>query len=286
MLESIKNFLLTLSAIAAVTSIYINRCNIFFIESVKARYKNNPYNYSIFDVVTKFINYLFVSVSVSVSVIYILQYMWNIVKYIRDRFKGEVVTSSDTDFLSFNFIIGFVFFIIILISIVYVLRNIMELFDKCKNEYINKIENKEYKIINSEELKRNKNARVITIVIIAIWIMFTVTTLYTGIEPVKSNGILVFENNISKRDMVASISFSFFTFISIACYFVLDSLKRISIAINEDVVYTLVIEKESMVCKLYLEINDYYLIFDNGIEKYIRKSDIKKIVKYKKLEGF
>ncbi|POO87262.1 hypothetical protein, partial [Clostridium sp. 3-3] len=72
-----------------------------------------------------------------------------------------------------------------------------------------------------------------------------------------------------------------FGIIALGALIITISLCSIMKALKEDIAYYLVTQNESIICRFFLEYEEYYLIIMQGNEKYIRKTDVKIIRKIK-----
>lgn len=64
------------------------------------------------------------------------------------------------------------------------------------------------------------------------------------------------------------------------------SLLNVIEMLESNCMYEIIIEQEVIMCRCYLEYEEYYLIFVNGMERYINKSKIKEVRKLKKKEEY
>lgn len=272
MLEKIRNILLVISGGGALLSVYVKIFNSLAIDIIRNKYKNIPGKQSIFNTIMKFILYCFIGVYLITYIIYITTLI----------VAGK--WSYSTSFPEVNGCLGIIGMIAGLICIVSIIISpiiaINNLF-KTENEFRKKLENKIYSDISNKTILFNKIAIFLSILTTIICILFSLYMIIQGIDIVNKEGIYIFQNNIYNEDMRFIAKLSLIAVINITSFIVLYSLREIYVAINQKELYILRTSSCEIVCKCYLEYEEYFLIFKDDMEKYIKKSQVIEISKIK-----
>lgn len=137
--------------------------------------------------------------------------------------------------------------------------NSIYLFFNLKTYFIKKLENGK---INRMDKKYKKKIR--------FWRSMSL------IIPVISLFILIFELYKDKKTLIFWSGYAFFLFI---CFAILLRLEDIYNSLVKNDIYILKLKDEKVICKLYLEFEEFYLLFENNHERYIKKSEVCEIRK-------
>lgn len=272
MLDIIKNILLTLSALAAVIGFYIKTSSNFFIETIKSKYKNIPGKQSTFEVITKWISYIVASIYVFVCILYLFSLF-------KGNGNGDNSGVSFRDYISISYLTG----LAMALLFIYSFYCILKVFPYCQETFVKILENKSNEKFDNKYIRKIKLGITTSSIISGMLILCILITLTEGIDIVKVNGIYIFENNITDKDIGATVLASLIVLFSTTCFIVLNSLKEIYININNNI-YKMYTNNDDIECKCYLEYGEYYLIFKEGVETYIKKSEVKKIIKKNEIE--
>lgn len=277
MLEKIRNISLLITGLGAVFSIYLKTFNGLAMDTIKGKYKNIPGRKSVFDAIIELIKYCFI-------VIYTILFSMAIMSFFTSK-EYEIVISS---ILKVDTYIDLVVILFALVSVVFPIASVsitINNFFEIKNKFIEKLENKEDIKVDSKLINHNKIGMFFSATITSIWLIFLVFIFTTGVDIVNNEGIYIFENNIPNDSISFLGILSFLAVISITSFIILNSLREIYIAINQEEYYILNINNREISCQLYLEYEEYFLIFENETEKYIKKSEVKEIIKLKKTKN-
>lgn len=271
MQESVRNSLITLTTIGTILGIYFKAVDGFIINLVKIRYKNIPGKKSMFNIVIELLGYIFISIYLLMCIVLIFNIIffrsnggWNLTKNIFNLHSVEPV-----EIIAILFLVcfsGALAFTYILFSF------IMPMF---KTKLIDKkvdIKSKYFKFFNFLGI-------IMVIISIAIESMLIYILTKDGIKVVRSNGIYIFENNISDGNMYSLVFFIVLMFISITSCLVLNSIRQIYKEVCSEDMYTLITNNERVSTRCYLEYDEFYLNIEDGIEYYIKKSDVREIIK-------
>lgn len=251
-IEIIRNTLLTITAAATMISVLIKVFNDLFIEVIKSRYRNVPGQQSIIECVLKWIS----AITLVVDAIFVIFCSVRVIFSIINLFNKESVNNYIIKFTPVNMLGGIILLLLIFefIAIVYV-------FLKFKDIFISKLE-------GSEEINIGKGylyASVGSLIVAALF--FLMYTLY----------IISTYENMSYRDLVGILSLWLH---SLAVIVVSSNMIKIFWDINSKEKYCIYLRNEIKSCNLYLEYKDYYMIYENYTEIYIRKSEVTKITKF------
>ncbi|WP_195264079.1 hypothetical protein [Clostridium sp. 1001275B_160808_H3] len=276
MLEKIRNILLLLTALGAVVSIYVKVFNELAIDVIRNKYRNIPGKQSIFNTIINFIIYCFFGIYLIVTII-------SAVDLIRTGGWKSVldVPKVEGGFEVIAFLVGLLIIIISIIPAVVASLNMISMKDNFRDKLENKLNSK---IKKSVIIKIIISMLMSTLLTIG-WIILSFNIIIRGINIVKDNGEYIFENNIVNNDMKFIVIFGFLALISITSFIVLNSLREIYKAVNEDEYYILNTSNGQIYARCYLECEDYFLIFENTMERYIKKNEIKEIRKIKILKS-
>lgn len=274
MVEKIQNILVLLTGLGAAFSIYLKTVNEFTMNMIRSKYKNAPGKKSVFHAVIELIEYCFILTYIIIFIIEMINFFtskeYKIV--INNILKASTLMEWMVILLSLSLII------LPIISMIIAINNFLEI----KNKFIKKLENKDNIKIDSKIIVNNKIGMMFSIIITAIWLFYFLFIFTTGINIVNKEGIYFFENNIPNDNAAFLWILSFFAFISTTSFIILNSLREIYTSVNQDEYYILNINNREVSCQCYLEYEEYFLIFENEMEKYIKKSEVKEIKKIKK----
>lgn len=252
LIDNIRNLFLLLTASGAVIGVYLNSANNFYYNLIRLKFKNIPVKTSGFKVIITWISII----AIGFDFIYLGYSIWNF-------FSGGWQIDSNINMANMFSLSGVIAGIIVIgiigfVGSIIIFSNIQILF--------------------IEKLKTNKNINIKKYLIYINW----VNIISSGII---SFFLLLFivvtflSNLIRYKEAVSII----ILFLVVFTGFILAiALREFINAINDKYEYILIGSKE-YVCKCYMDYDEYYLLFNNGIETYIRKSDIKEIIKRKSI---
>lgn len=261
----LRNLFLMLTASGAIISFYMKVSRDFPMELIKTKYKNVPGKQGIFEVVT-------VYTMVSLFVIDIITLFKTVPDAVKNGFNQTVSTG-----------IGNIFSIIIVILAMSVLLSIIltpfVIYSKASDEFKHKLENREFKNISNFIIVWNIICGFVSICIsvYCIYAILSNLTQYTKLDKYENN--FIFISNIDISTMKNIILLGIILFICITLFIIQISLSEIITAINDDYKYILDTENGLIECNIFLEYNEYYLLFKDNTEQYINKSKVKNIVK-------
>lgn len=89
----------------------------------------------------------------------------------------------------------------------------------------------------------------------------------------------IFINTLSVEEISTFTTYGIIAFISLTFFIILNSMEEIAKTLNENFTYIILMDTEEITCNIYLEYNEYYLVFMNGVQRYISKSKVKEINK-------
>lgn len=253
LINNTRNLFLLLTAIGAAIGVYLNGVNNLYYNLIKLNFKNIPVKMSSFKVIVTWISIiLFVF-----DFIYLVYSIWRIFNT-----KGQKDTNINVlDMFSLS---GVIATIIIIIIIIVFIGSIF-IFSKIKILFIKK-------------LKTNQNINMNKYFIYINWTSIISSGIMSFFLLVLIVGAFV-SSSIKYKEIISVI----ILFLIVFTEFILAiALRELINAINDNYEYILIDSKEN-VCKCYIDYDEYYLLFNNGIETYIKKSDIKRIVKKKSI---
>lgn len=261
----LRNLLLTLTAVGAVLSFYIKVCRDFFIETVKSNYKNVPGKQSIFEIIVKWAMYSLFILDGVVILLFILT-------------KGEIlfenITNTEVQDLWLK-----VFSIVILIFCSSSLICTLYSFYKVKRYFIDKLEDKYKKTVGIKTKIWIYISMAMSLIVFLVGSAVIILNIYIKVTLVKEGRNFIFINSASKDDINNYISWVAISFVCLTIYIILNSINEFAKTINENCTYIILTDAEDIVCNSYLEYNECYLVFRNGVQRYISKSKVKEINK-------
>ncbi|MGL4108334.1 hypothetical protein [Clostridium sp. LP20] len=270
MLEKVRNILLVISGVGALLSIHFKTMNNFAIDTIRNKYKNVPGKQLIFNTVIKLFSYCFIGIYLTLFIISIIDFFvakkWGTIFSVPDLGEGWFL---------FGVIVATVIIIAPFMAAAIAVINLVEI----KDQFRKKLENKDYIKVDKKTITWNWIGIILSVIVTITWIILSGYIVTTGIDVVNKEGIYIFQNNILNDNMRMISLFGFLAIISITSFIVLNSLREIYIAINQDESYILIVNNHKVLCKCYLEYEEYFLIFKNEDENYIKKSEIKEIRK-------
>lgn len=261
----LRNLFLILTALGAIISFYMKVSRDFSTEMIKIKYKNVPGKQGIFEVVTVYMMF-------SLFAIDIIALIKTVPGAITNGFN-QTSTAG----------IGNVFIIIIVILAMAVLLNIILtpfiIYSKVSNEFKSKLENREFKKISKFVIAWNKVWSFVVICISTYCFYIILSNLMQYIKLDKYENNFIFISNIDVLTMKDIMLLVIILFICITLFIIQRSLDEIINAINDDYIYILDTENGPIECNIFLEYNEYYLLFKDSTEQYINKSKVKNITK-------
>lgn len=268
MQDEIRNSLITLTTIITVLGVYIKVVDSFIINTIKSEYKNIPIKQSVFNIMITFAGYILVS-------LYFIFIIKGVIHIYKNGFLESFSLNVNLEKPNLGTALGLILAIAFLSTLTVVMINV----GKTRSAFINKLENKSYEKIKRYTRGINYYGIISAIVVNLYCIIYLYLVILTNIKFVNSSGIYIVENYINDEEL-SSIAFSAsMLFISFTSFLLLNSFREIHNAVNESKMYILFTNKETIVARCFLEYDEYYLIFEDGIERYIKKSEVKEIRK-------
>jgi|GEM_PF-3434756 len=247
-LNNIRNILIIITTVGVIIGIFGKVISGYFIESIKYKYKYVPEQQSTFEIITTIISAIIFALEV-IAIVGIIIFI--------------VIQGKDTDILIYNKVNLNIEYIILGMFIIWTSPLIITIymFNKLKTLFIEKLNNK----MKVSSLKIDKNIIISSILFSAIDLSLNSGLIFI----VKSVG-----NDVQNNVILSILILACFTNIII-----LMSLINVISELNLDVNYTFHMHKEEISCKCYLEYSEYYLVIEDGVQNFIKKSEIEKIEK-------
>lgn len=265
MMNYLRNLLLTLTTVGAVLSFYIKVCRDFFIETIKLNYKNVPGKQSIFEIITIWIMY-------SSIIIYIV---WVIVFILT---KGSMMNIKSTDIITQDRV-AYLIAAIILILFLNSFSCLVVSFHILRKYFIYKLERKCIKRVSNKMRLWIRGSKITSSLLCLIGMFVIIYYPMLQISLLKEDRNFIFINTLSVEEISTFATYGIIAFISLTFFIILNSMEEIAKALNENFTYIILTDTEEIACNIYLEYNEYYLVFRNGVQRYISKSKVKEINK-------
>ncbi len=263
----VRNFILLLTTLGAVASVYIKISRDFCIELIKSRYKNVPGQQSIFEIVTVWIMY-------SIFVLDILMLV-PLVTNLLDKFKiGDVIKASSGN--NIGIIANIITFLLAIIIVNAILGPIL-IYQNVKIKFIRKLEG-DFVLKITNRIKVWNSISIIAPIFVPA-ISLIVISYNVKIHLSKYQDNFVFTNNIDEEFMQIIIIILVISFICATSFVIQKSLKELIRSVDENCIYIIKVDNEEIKCNSYLEYKEYYLLFENGMQRYISKNKVKEIKK-------
>ncbi|MDB2160494.1 MULTISPECIES: hypothetical protein [Clostridium] len=261
----LRNLLLTLTTVGAVLSFYIKVCRDFFIETVKSNYKNVPGKQSIFEIITVWVMYSSVIIYIVLVILFILT-------------KGSIVNIRSTDSIIQDKVVYLIATTILLLFF-NSLGCLGISFFKLRRYFIYKLEGKYIKRLGNKMRLWISVSIITSLLLFLLGIFIVVYYPILQISLLKEGRNFIFINTLSVDEIYAFATYGIISFIGLTFFIILNGMREIAKTINEKCTYIILTDTEEIACNSYLEYNEYYLVFRNGMQRYISKSKVKEIDK-------
>lgn len=277
-LNYIRDVLLAMTTIITVLGVFIKTLNKFFLETIKSRYKMIPGKQSIFDTVLKSIM-VFISI---VSIIFsFIMVTYSVIKKGSNLNANELLNLNANIYQFIGFGIAMLFY--------YLMFGTQEVFNRLQRMFIDKIQKKspesksKSKILkksmysfyiyigNTLNIIKNVSVRKLNIINIIISTFLGSSSLILIISYILKG--------IKKEDLESVFILVLIGMFSLISFIISISLLNVVEIVNSNCIYKIVMEQEIIICRCYLEYDEYYLILENGDERYISKGKVKEIIK-------
>lgn len=261
----LRNLLLTLTAAGAVLSFYIKICRDFYMETIKLKYKNVPGKQSFLEIITVGVICSSIIIDIIMGVVAIMT-------------KGNIFYENISSSMYENKFIYWRDWVLTMFLFNSMACIFVESF-RIKHNFINKLEVKGKAKLMKERMGW-VYASIFTSLTVFLYSVYII--LYNFIQKIsllKEERNFIFVNALSIDDVKNLIVWGIMSFISLTFFIILTSMREIAKTINQNFTYIILTETEEIACNSYLEYNEYYLVFRNGVQRYISKSKVKEINK-------
>lgn len=275
MLDDIRNILVILTTLATIIIVLIKSINNFFYDVIKLKFDNSIQSKSIFRIVTNGIIYLIIALDLVLGIIVLFS--------LGDR-MGSIIKSTTQQ----NIIISVLTIILLIVLIIVPTASsagiIME-FRSCVIYYINAMKNISVEDFNKKKLKKVMWCEKILWIYWAILTIIVIAIIVGNFEIIIEYGNIKGINNLDNDDLGIIISFLQLSIISGTFAIAASSLRVALEKLSSKRLYNFIIDNDNHIeVKCYLEYDEYYLIFKDSIERYIKKSEVKEIIKKNEIE--
>jgi len=86
---------------------------------------------------------------------------------------------------------------------------------------------------------------------------------------------------LGTRDIIIIAFMGYLSAISIIIYLFQTGISGVIKEIETNSIFIMKLSKDIISCSCFLEYEDYYLIFEDGVERFIKKDEVKEIRKRK-----
>lgn len=259
MFDDIRNLLIIIPSIIAIIGGIGKISYNFFIESVKYEYKRVPAQQTNIGIMF----------NVALCIIIIIDIVGVALLFI-----GFIIGSSSENKMDATTVpLAWILIIMIILSGVN--------FNIVRTKYIDKLNKHKYeKVVGWTFLSIIINI-IFWGLISIILSLVSMSTIIKGIN-IKSNlGRLVFESSLTYNDYYGITVCGIIAVFCVILFMISLSLFEIAYIVNKYDTYYIIRKDDVISCECYLDYIDYYLVIDNGVERYIKKSDVTEIKKVK-----
>ncbi|WP_027099343.1 hypothetical protein [Clostridium paraputrificum] len=250
-MDNLRTFLTVMSMILTILGVLIKGINDFFINVIKMKYENVPGKQSSFSFVIQIMIYI---VGIVTFIIWLLGAL------------NIIITKSSTN--GYYSIIVIIIGIIIAFLIFAPIFNTTVVFFDVMNEYIDKLEGGSFNRHKENYKKTIVKWKRLSLVVPIISLIILCTQQYLS----KDSSLYI----LNKENSTIFAGYNFFL---VVCFLFLIRLESIYNSIISNNLYIINTKEEKIKCRLYLEYSEFYLIFENGHERYIKKSEVVEVRK-------
>lgn len=241
--NDIRNWLLLIGTIITMVGIGVNWINNLFINTIKVKYQSVPGKQSRFSFIIQILVYVIVLISLA---------SWVKSMIYNNGAESNSLANQYTPIIIIAAILAIIFIILPIWGTIYIYSRLME-------SYIAKLENR-----NISNLKMNY----------IIWIR--IIKYSSLVIPVVVFLILICRMYGDNKTLIFLIGYCSFLFLFFCMLIRLENVYKHIISNN---IYILKLKDEKIVCNLYLEYEEFYLVFEDQHERYIKKSEVSEIRK-------
>lgn len=268
MMDLIRESIITITGVGTIVGLYIKATNNFIIEIIRMKYNIAPGKESMFSIIIKLIIGILL-VIYSFFLVTTVIILFN--NGIADTISNSIANIPKYDGNIISLIILISFFGSIICSYLSIYYTI--------SFFIKKLETGNIDRKNRLLCYINFLGRIFSIIIVGIAMVTIYYTIVGGIDIVRTNGLYIFENNISNSNMENFLSCLMICFICITSFILINSSKQIFKELRQYDSYILLTNNGNVFCRCYLEYNDYILVLLEGNDLFIKKSEVKEINK-------
>lgn len=254
----IRDYLVVITTGITILGIFIKNLNNFFLDLIKSKYEPIPAKQKLFDTIIKTVTYIILIIE--------LIFLALIITSIFDKYLESEPVKKNLGMLS---CIAWILILLIVTTfgltmylsnkLAYIFRDNHGEKTKSKKKYVELLLN--LKIFKDNKKVLNMFNKVMAIFMAAICVIFIISYI------------------LNKNFQSAGVMGLFFI-IAISMFIISNSLTPAIDVVNHKYNYYMVMKSgDVLITNFFLEFEDNYLIFKNGIQRYISKQEVKEIQK-------
>ena len=192
--------------------------------------------------------------------------------------KGSMMNIKSTDIITQDRV-AYLIAAIILILFLNSFSCLVVSFHILRKYFIYKLERKCIKRVSNKMRLWIRGSKITSSLLCLIGMFVIIYYPMLQMSLLKEDRNFIFINTLSVEEISTFATYGIIAFISLTFFIILNSMEEIAKALNENFTYIILTDTEEIACNIYLEYNEYYLVFRNGVQRYISKSKVKEINK-------
>ena len=268
-ITKIRDYLLVATTIVTIIGVLIKTLNNFFLDIIKNNFRIIPAKQNIYDTVIKAITYTLLCIEMIIAIPLI---------------AGSIVNATKTESGSHEFTLLSLLMFIVVILFIYIIISTMlvgNYLSGCLIDIFNDNRVKEIKDTNNPISKIRVYLRDKVHIINFINIVFSLV--YTSISCIIF--VILWLNYMGTEpgtDINSFLTIGVILLLSFSMFIISNSVRPALEVIYNKYIYIIKTKSDiSLVCNLYFEYDEHYLVLKNGEQTFISKQEIKEIQKKK-----
>lgn len=262
----IRDYLVVITTSITIFGVFIKTLNNLFLDLIKSKFEPIPAKQKLYDTIIKTVMYIILVIELIFVAFIVITSIFG--EYIEsESIQGNsALVYFIAWILSFLIISTFGLVIFLSIKLEYILRDNYKKKNKFKKKFIKRIikvkeKIKFFKVFKYKKKFINIINKTIAIIIAAICMIFMIS-------------------DILIKDYQNASTMGLFFIIAISMFIISNSVTPVIDVVNYKYTYHLIMKSEGVVISdFFLEFEDNYLIFKNGVQRYISKHEVKEIQK-------
>lgn len=262
----IRDLLIISTTMITILGVLVKTLNNFFLDSLKNLFRLVPAKQSVFDTVLKSISYGTLMIEIIIMFGMLISYIMNGPK------KSENNSYFPESYAQVIAIIILVLFLILIISTIKIFFDVKDkVINMIQNNSEGKKQHKKFDGYKTKKIMSNKIIRKINSInkIIALF--------FTG-----GSAIILLANVISgieEKEINSLITLIFIGVVGLSMFILSNSVSPAIDMLKNKSIYYLITKSNVIICSFFFEYQEYYLLIENEVERYIKKAEVTEIKK-------